>query len=117
MSNFWVEIEDFEQREQLYVEAAGYTAAAAALTANAAAIGEYLGTAAGEGVPALLAAVEKADAKVPEAVFINAMLSIGATDLEAEVAPLLAQGTALLPAVAAALTAEAAKLSAKAATL
>jgi hypothetical protein len=110
-------IENFEQREQLYAEAAVVNAAAIALENNTTAIEALVDAAAPQGVAAVISAVEKADAKIPEAAFINAVLSEEQTSLDADLAPLIAQGGALIPKVVTVLQGYVAKLQAKAATL
>lgn len=117
MSLFFQALAKFEQREQKYVEAAALNYAADQLSANTATIEQFVVAEAPQGVEALVAAVEKADAHVPAAVFINAALNAGKAQIEAELTPLVAQGGALIPNVVAAIKAVASKLQAEAAAL
>lgn len=115
---FWEQIARFEQREQKYIEkyieAAGLNYAADQLVANESLIEGFVDAEAPKGVEALVGAVEKADSKLPAAVFINAALNAGKAQIEAQLAPLVAQGGALIPNVASAIKAVAAKLQAEA---
>jgi hypothetical protein len=117
MSPFWQNISNFEQREQDYAEAAGFSYAATALQNNAGAITSFLDAEAPQGVDALVNAIEKADAHVPGAFFINTMINSGKAEIEAELTPLVAEGTALIPAAVQSLNNIAEGLRAKAAAL
>lgn len=117
MSPLLQALENFEQREQLYAEAAIINAGATALANNETTIEAALDAEAPQGVAAVLSAVEKLDAKIPEAAFINGVLSAEVADLDTELAPLIAQGGALIPKVVTVLQAKVAALQAKAATL
>lgn len=117
MSPILQAIENFEQREQLYAEAALLNDGANALLANASVVEGAVESGAPQVVATAIAAIEKADANVPEAAFINALLSAGEADIDAELQPLIAQGGAFIPSVATAMQARAKALQAKAATL
>jgi hypothetical protein len=117
MSTWWQAISNFEQREQDFIEASGFASAATAIAGNESTVTAFLDAEAPQTVATAVAAIEKADAQMPEGGFINTVLNAGEAEIDAELQPLIAQGVALVPALVRALNAVAAKLRAKAAAL
>lgn len=117
MSPILQALSNFEQREQLYAEAGLLNAGANALEANASVVEGAVEAGAPQVVATAITAIEKADANVPEAVFINELLTAGESEIDAELQPLIAQGGALIPSVVTAMRARATTLQAKASTL
>jgi hypothetical protein len=114
-TNMGFNLGQFIEREIKYSEAAFLRLVSSQITEHTPQLTAALGQAAGQGIPALVALLEKSDAGLGPVASgaINAGLAMYEPQIEAELEPLIAEGTAFVPALAAAIGAVAAKLQAE----